>query len=254
MLSVGLIALVEQLATQGVKLLLFGDWNQLPPVCNLWRTTPIEDERFFERSRLLWHWAGGTCFHLTVCRRADQEHFDFCNRFQQMPLWQAKAACRERYHRRDARRPALALVLSHRRRRSINEERQKQLVASLPADAPRACIEGSHEEPFDLVAGTPLIGCLTRHGVINGVFYRVTRLVDDEVAEVQVDGGDSMELRLSHLAKATRLAWAITVHASQSREFVGLVEVYDLDHPYFTMRHLVVSTSRVKAGSNLVIV
>ena len=208
-----------------------------------------------EGMRLLWHWAGGVCFHLETCRRADQAHFDFCNRFQEMPLWQAKAACKERYRRTDDdREPTLALTISHRSRRGINELRQARFVAAKDGGEPKAWIEGKHEASFSLVAGTPLIGCQTRYGIVSGVFYRVTRLLDDETCEVEDDRGETKDLSFDHLKKVCRLAWAITIHASQSREFEGLVELYNTEHPYFTMRHLVVATSRVKAGSNLVVV
>ena len=51
-----------------------------------------------------------------------------------------------------------------------------------------------------------------------------------------------------------RLAWAMTITSCQSREFDGVVAVWDLGSRHFTLAHLYVAATRVKHGSKLVVV
>ena len=60
-LSVDLLAQLEQLRPKGTRLLAFGDFKQLPPVSNRWRSQ-LTPPGVFEKSRPFYHWSGGTHF------------------------------------------------------------------------------------------------------------------------------------------------------------------------------------------------
>ena len=75
---------------------------------------------------------------------------------------------------------------------------------------------------------------------------------EDDCTVIDEEG---VNLNLTHaqVARSTRLAWAITVTASQSREFNGSVCVWDLGSPHFSLRHLYVAMTRVKDHTKLVV-
>ncbi len=158
------------------------------------------------------------------------------------------------------------LVLSHRRRRELNDSCQKAATAAYRASVPDGLVV--HIEPpvsedksllntaqtFDLFQGTRLMGCNNdiKH-VVNGSFLKVgeVRAQDCDV----VDEHDQKAFVLTHLqlAQATRLAWAITVLASQSREFDSRVCLWDLGSRHYSKRSLYVAITRVKRPELLVV-
>jgi hypothetical protein len=77
MLPAVLLSILENLHVLGVRFVMFGDWNQLPPPMDNWRGTTVVP-RAFRRSRLLHIWAGGAEFQVSRCRRSNTEHLDLC--------------------------------------------------------------------------------------------------------------------------------------------------------------------------------
>ena len=72
-MSIDLLAALEQLRLKGVRLFAFGDFRQLPPVCNRWRGQKVPSD-LFGRSRLFRQWSAGNRFVLRRRRRSDQAH------------------------------------------------------------------------------------------------------------------------------------------------------------------------------------
>ena len=102
--------------------------------------------------------------------------------------------------------------------------------------------------------GTRLLGANNEvKGVINGGLLLVTQIRADGCT-VRDEQGRDVELTLEQIAKSTRLAWAMTITSCQSREFDGVVAVWDLGSRHFTLAHLYVAATRVKHGSKLVVV
>ena len=95
-MSVDLLAVLEHLRLKGVRIICFGDFEQLPPVSNRWRGCQVPADAF-EKSDLFFHWSGGTRFVLRRCRRSDQRHFNFYVSIRGMQIHEAVAAARAEY-------------------------------------------------------------------------------------------------------------------------------------------------------------
>jgi hypothetical protein len=151
------------------------------------------------------------------------------------------------------------LVLSHRRRVALNGACQREAVARYRAEhpgAPLLTIAAPEEDTgplniqqsFEVFPGTRLIGANNEtKAVVNGGFLLVKR-VSEEGCLVEDEAGEEHELTTAQITRSTRLAWAITITASQSREFGGRVAIWDADSPHFSRAHLYTALTRVKIG------
>jgi hypothetical protein len=156
------------------------------------------------------------------------------------------------------------LVLSHRRRRRLNALCQEAAAARYRAAHPEGRIvkiepPGDEErglnkaQPFELFQGTQLIGVNNETAnVVNGGFMTVGEVREAD-CDVTNEFGAVFKLTHEHIGRSARLAWAITVTSSQSREFDCRVCIWDLGSPYYTTRHLYVAMSRVKRPAALVV-
>ncbi len=266
-----LLTLLENLASVpgNVKFVLFGDWNQLLPPMNRWRMAPLAGDAF-QHSRLLHIWAEGTEFRLTHCwRTKEREFFDLCQSLLTMPSAAAVQQCRAQF-------PAAAgplhlqgemhLVLSHRRRVKLNKLCQAAAVERYRAEnpdgrvvdveLPPGCVEKSTlnlAQPFQLCEGTRLIGANSETtNVVNGVFMTVHEIREEDCS-VTDEFGNEFALTFEAITRSTRLAWAITVTSSQSREFDCPVVLWDLGSPFYSLRHLYVAMTRVRRPDALVV-
>jgi hypothetical protein len=153
----------------------------------------------------------------------------------------------------------LHLVLSHRRRVALNGACQRDALAPYRAEhpgAPLLTIPAPEEDAgplnlqqsFSLFPGTRLIGANNEtKAVVNGGFLIVKR-VSEEGCVVEDEAGEEHELTTAQVTRSTRLAWAITIAASQSREFNGRVAIWDTESLHFSRAHLYTALTRVKIG------
>jgi hypothetical protein len=267
MLPAPVVTLLENLATMGVKFVLFGDWNQLSPPMNRWRATTIRGD-IFQGSRLLHIWTGGREFRLARCRRSNREHYDFSLGLLGMPLDDAKELCRDTFHPASLKVPVhlqaeTHIVLSHRRRTYLNDACQVDAVKRYRVTNPDGLVVEitavgedtglNHQQDFELCEGTKLIGANNDlKSVVNGGFMTVgvVRATDCDILD---EFGAEFTLTHAQVARCSRLAWAITVTSSQSREFDGKVCLWDLGSKYYSRAHLYVAATRVKHGSLLIV-
>ena len=124
MLTLPLIAALSQMVSK-MKIICFGDFDQLNPCFNSWRGKPIE-ENVFAHSQLLKTLSENTIFKLTKCRRSDKAHFDFYVGLSH-DLEEAKSAVMSRLQRRKV--GDLHVTISHCKRRKISLA--KQAAASI---------------------------------------------------------------------------------------------------------------------------
>jgi ATP-dependent exoDNAse (exonuclease V) alpha subunit len=104
------------------------------------------------------------------------------------------------------------------------------------------------QQDFELFAGTRLIGANNEtRAVVNGGFVLI-KSVSDEGCLVEDEAGEEHELTAAQITRSTRLAWAITIAASQSREFGGRVAIWDTESPHFSRAHLYTALTRVNIG------
>ena len=89
--------------------------------------------------------------------------------------------------------------------------------------------------------------------VVSGGFLTVQALRENE-CDVINEFGAVHTLTHESIGRSTRLAWAITVTSSQSREFDCRVCIWDLSSRFYTTRHLYVAMTRIKRPAALVVV
>jgi hypothetical protein len=226
-----------------------------------WRGTTIAPGAF-GNSRLFRFWADGTEFQLSRCRRSNTEHFEMCLGVLESSLGNAIEHARLEFPQ-DWGQPAhkqgdFHLVLSHRRRVALNHACQKEAAAIYrmeTPDMPVLSIAAPEEDTglnigqdFEIFAGTRLIGANNEtKAIVNGGFLLV-KSVSDEGCLVEDEAGGEHELTILQITRSTRLAWAITITASQSREFGGRVAIWDTESPHFSRARLYTALTRVKNG------
>ena len=265
-----LLTLLENLASLpgNIRFILFGDWEQLLPPLNRWRMDPVAPDAF-QHSRLLHLWADGTEFRLTRCRRAESGFFNFCQGLLSMSREAVIQICRSSFPPAEGiplhLQGEMHLVLSHKRRVKLNKLCQEHAVTRYRAENPDgrvASVELPAQEPesrlnlaqpFELFEGTRLIGANNETaGIVNGVFLTVGK-VREEDCEATDEFGNVLLLTFAAIAKSARLAWAITVTSSQSREFDCPVVLWDMSSPFYTKRHSYVAITRVRRPELLVV-
>ena len=231
------------------------------------------DARILQHSALLKRWSDCTLFQLTRCRRSDQAHFDFYTRLHE-DLATSIAWTRAAYKRWTHHTPgALHLVISHRKRRSLNAQLQEKFAEGKPAVTAPA-YDGEPE--YACTAGTPLVGSCTGRGFVNGAFYEVSDgglfnnlpfgvggvfNIPPQVSVLNtpthlkvVDKltGEVMECSAEVLAKHTCLAHAVVYNRAQGltiREQTCVL--HDMHSKYFRRPHLYVGLSRVTRGVDI---
>ena len=158
------------------------------------------------------------------------------------------------------------LVLSRKRRVKLNGLCQKAAVERYKAENPEGrVVDIAPEEEaeaagnlnvaqaFQLFAGTRLVGANNEaSGVVNGVFLTVGQVREAD-CDVTDEFGNCFALTFAAISRSARLAWAITVTSSQSREFDCPVVLWDLGSPFYTLRHLYVAITRVRRPEFLVV-
>ena len=159
MMCLSLVAAADNLRASGCRVISFGDWDQLEPCGNSWRGKAV-NARILQHSTLLKRWSDCTLFQLTRCRRSDQAHFDFYTRLHE-DLATAIAWTRAAYKRWTHHTPgALHLVISHRKRRSLNAQLQEKFAEGRPVVTVPA-YDGEPE--YACSTGTPLSPPLMPH-------------------------------------------------------------------------------------------
>ncbi len=78
--------------------------------------------------------------------------------------------------------------------------------------------------------------------------------VRENDCDVVDEFGNSSTLSFATIARSARLAWAITIDSSQSREFECPVVLWDLGSRFYTLRRLYVAITRVRRPDRLVVV
>ena len=245
MLSLALVACLDNLRQSGTRIITSGDWRQLPPVGNSWRGTPC-DPGILQHSTLLKRWSDGHCFRLTRCRRSDPVHF---LRYVGLSenITDAIAQVRAAYPPGSDEMEGLHLTISHRHRRMINEARQQAFAGGdcvvIPAQ--------DGEAAYRCCDGTPLIGSCTGHSWVNGAFYEVVQprcplLVRDTLTDTVFE--TTPELLVRH----TCLAHAIVYNRAQGCTIRDqLVILHSFQSRFFQRAHLYVGLSRPADGSQI---
>ena len=247
MLSLALVAVLDNLRAGDCRIVTFGDAQQLEPVGNSWRGKPV-DPLIFMSSALLKRWSDHTYFQLTRCRRSDAPHFAFYTSLHEN-LSTAIVWTRAHYARGTDSDNGLHLCISHRNRRRINALRQLSFATN------KACITiPAHDgEPeYALCISTPIVGSSTSKGFVNGAFYEVSAVNADCMNVVDLLTGASIECTAEVLSKHTCLAWAVVYNRAQGCTIRDKqVILHDLSSTFFRRAHLYVGLSRVTNGSDI---
>ena len=244
MLSLALVAVLDQLRAGDCRIISFFDFQQLPPVGNSWRGQDV-DPKILEESALLKRWSDCNMFQLTKCRRSDLPHFKFYTALHEDL---ATAICWARAQYKRSSRGDLHLVISHKKRRSINATKQEQFAL----DKPGIGVSAYDGEPeYTCVVGSPLVGSCTGKGFVNGAFYEVAK-IDGNLSVLDKLTGEVVECTPDQLAKHCHLGWAVVYNRAQGLTIRDqTVVLHDMASKYFRRPHLYVGLSRVTRGSDI---
>jgi len=243
MLSLALVAILDQLRAGKCRIITFGDWEQLPPVSNCWRGNEV-DPLILKDSKLLKRWSHQTLFQLTRCRRSDQSHFDFYTSLPQN-LDEAKRLTIKKYRKRS--HSDLHLVISHRHRISLNTTEQDKFCQGKPSVLIPA---QDCEYEYNCIIGTPLVGSCTNKKFLNGAFYEIIEINPLRVKDTLTE--EIIECTPEVLSKHTCLAHAVVYNRAQGLTIKDkTICLHDLFSKHFKRNHLYVGLSRVTNGNNI---
>ena len=203
------------------------------------------------------------------CRRSGREFFEFCEGLLPLTLEEGVRKCRQRFPPGPGPlylQADIHLVLSHHRQRSLNKLCQEAAAVRYRASTPDGLVVRikppvsedkkllNTAQAFDLFEGTRLIGANgDTKNVVNGSFLIVEEVRAEDCDVRDEHDGAAFVLTYQQLAQSTRLAWAITVLASQSREFDSRVCLWDLGSLHYSKRSLYVAMTRVKRPELLIV-
>ena len=183
-------------------------------------------------------------FKLTKCRRSDQAHFNFYTNLHES-LEIAKTWTRAKY-KQGSPEGSLHLVISHRKRRALNEKLQDAFAG----DCGLSISEFDSEPAYRCIPGTPLVGSCTSRGIVNGAFYEVICINPLKLRDTL--NGDIIESTVEHLPKLCVLAHAVVYNRAQGLTIHEKhVVLHCFGSYYFRRAHLYVGLSRVKSGSQI---
>ena len=183
-------------------------------------------------------------FKLTKCRRSDQAHFNFYTNLHEN-LEIAKTWTRAKYMQ-GSPGGSLHLVISHRKRRALNEKLQDTFAG----DSGLIIGEFDTEAAYRCITGTPLVGSCTSRGIVNGAFYEVICI--DPLKLRDTLNGNVTECTVEQLPKLCVLAHAVVYNRAQGLTIHDKhVVLHCFGSCYFRRAHLYVGLSRVKSGSQI---
>ena len=186
-------------------------------------------------------------FKLTRCRRSDEPHFRFYTQLHE-DLQTSIARTRAAYQRGSAADDGLHLCISHTNRRRINGLRQEafatgKAMVMVPAH--------DGEAAYKLCTNTPLVGCCTGRGFVNGAFFTMQE-IGEVVTVLDNLTGAVIECTTDILCKHTCLAHAVVYNRAQGCTIRDQrVILHDLQSPWFRRAHLYVGLSRPTNGTHI---
>ncbi len=215
--SIDLLAALEQTRLVGVRLLVFGDFRQLTPVCHRWRGQKVPHD-LFARNRLFHRLSEGT-------RSAPSVR---SNTVRHMPEAQGPGHAIG-YLQGPRPLPSYWRVvrLAHLRVPSQAEAPQRpNAEAPLPSRPTRSSLQVTFCECFP---GTKLIGTnSTLKPIVNAAFLLLTRALSDTLwIEDEALGGDGFELSVSSLVKHIWLRRALMLCSLQGRPLNDTLAMHD---------------------------
>ena len=216
MIPASIIGALEKLRLRGnIRIICFGDWDQLESVLNHWRAKALPGD-VFQHACLYRKWSDSMRFVLRRCRRSDQAHFDFCSELIGRDVAGLRDMLAARFPE-DARGYDWHLCVSHAKRVAINRGCQRKALAEFIArnQGERVTMKTQDGE-YEIFAGTRLVGSSNKHARIrNGSFLTVKgisadllrcHLEDDETNE-------GMEVEVEVLGPLVRLRHALVIHS-----------------------------------------
>ena len=91
-------------------------------------------------------------------------------------------------------------------------------------------IEGEAEVHYHLFVGTRLIASNTTGKFVNGVFLTVCGITPEGISLQDEGTEECFEASVEHIAKHTKLRWALTLCAVQGKSLDGTIAIHDTWH------------------------
>lgn len=231
-------------AVPSLRIILSGDFGQLPPVCDTW----IGD---YENSMGLFELCDGNKVLLTKCRRSDDVLYKLSLNVNSIDINQFP------YKKFTWNN----IAYTHETRKQINKMCMDKYLKSFPnRKSVEIKIGDTNNKIFDkcqditLAVGMPVIGHKNNKklGIINNQKYKVKKIDDNIIIENDIKEEISIDIKQFH--RYLLLGFCITYHASQGDTFNDCYTIYNWKHMRVCNKAKYVAITRSTNINNIQIV
>ena len=225
-----------------LKLIISGDFGQLPPVND-------RVNRNYEMTRALWELVDGNKLELTKCKRSDDTHFNNC-----MNVRNGKNIDLSKFQLKEE--TYLNICFTNQFRKNINEEcmvrflkenNEKNKITFEPLQYDK------NSQKITICEGMPIIARVNEKSfdIVNNEMF-IVKQITEEVITISNDLKHEINIPTNKFNKLFYLAFCITIHKSQGATFNEKYTIYEWLKQNRKMKY--VALSRATDEKNIQIV
>lgn len=219
------------------KIILAGDWNQLPPVCD--RSSTFD----YENSSCVWNICDGNKLLLTTCRRSDKQVYNLSLDVENIDTTKlGHKECKK------------SIAFRNVKRKQVNQSWMEKL-------APKNCeiLKKNEKNPNSqdtyIYAGLPIMACKTNRdsNIFNGMEFVVKNI---KKAGISVVNRKTKEIILVARDIFTTIffpAYCVTVHKSQGATYDEEYTIYEWNEFEKRMKYVAITRGTKIENINIVV-
>ena len=216
-----------------LKIILSGDFNQLPPVCDKWKNGNGD----YENSAGLFELCEGNKLLLTKCRRANDRLFKMCLEPNKININNFKSKGLT----------MINLAFTHKTRIEVNDICMK---AYIKETNPSKTLEINFDENYEhsqniiLCKGMPVVCYETNKNldILNSQKFSVKSFDKENI--IIIDDDEERKIEIKDFHKYFYLGFCITIHASQGETYNEPYTIHDWGHYHISKKARYVALSR----------
>jgi 5-methylcytosine-specific restriction endonuclease McrA len=224
-----------------LKLIVVGDFGQLPPVND-------RVNKNYEKSRALFELVDGNKLGLTKCRRSDDALFNICQTVRNGGNIDLKqfAGNEPTY---------LNVCFTNKMRKEINEFYMERFVKEYKPKKVvnfKALVYDKNTQDFTLCKGMPVIARINQKSldVVNNELFTVS-YVTDETITLKNEMKEKIKIPTNKFEKIFGLAFCLTIHKSQGATFDEKYTIWEWEKLSTKLKY--VAISRATEMKNIII-
>jgi hypothetical protein len=214
-----------------IRFIISGDYGQLPPVKDEWKN----GKGNYKSSAGLYDLCDGNKFHLTKCRRADEELFNISKTLDVSSIINKKNKL-----------TYLNIAYKHKTRKMVNEECMNRFIKEKKSQTITIPVNplNQNTQEIKLAVGMPLVCYKTdkKLDVMNSEFYNVKEIQEKEIIITNKRGDKKVPIKFFN--RNFYLGFCITIYASQGETFTEPYTIFDWNFKYMCNKAKYVALSR----------